>query len=354
MRAHELERKRGGEVVRFSLEDTLGSIRPASWKFSMGSGMVKKKVVKAGSFDLDVKLDKSWMEDITCPICLDFPHNAVLLRCTSYEKGCRPFICDTDQSRSNCLERFKGAHGLPTNMKVPSFNGAPLDSIHIISSNTTDRPACPLCRGDVIGWVVIDEARLHLNQKKRCCEESCCSYVGNFHELQKHTQQKHPNSRPSEIDPARRVDWENFQQSSDIIDVLSTIHAQVPNGIVLGDYVIEYGDDDAGDDYEVYHRVRGNWWTSCIFCKSFCRSSGGRSRARARERRSSGRRSSNRSSQESFTIEVPSGSVDIREIRFDEIDDEYIVTGAMPGIAASRRIASHYRDPRYGRRRSYY
>ncbi|EEC72498.1 hypothetical protein OsI_05870 [Oryza sativa Indica Group] len=256
------------ERGRFSLEDTLGSIRPASWKFSMGSGMVKKKVVKAGSFDLDAKLDKSWMEDITCPICLDFPHNAVLLRCTSYEKGCRPFICDTDQSRSNCLERFKGAHGLPTNMKVPSFNGAPLDSIHIISSNTTDRPACPLCRGDVIGWVVIDEARLHLNQKKRCCEESCCSYVGNFHELQKHTQQKHPNSRPS---------------------------------------------------------------------------SGGRSRARARERRSSGRRSSNRSSQESFTIEVPSGSVDIREIRFDEIDDEYIVTGAMPGIAASRRIASHYR-----------
>uniref|UniRef100_A0A453NC12 C2H2-type domain-containing protein n=1 Tax=Aegilops tauschii subsp. strangulata TaxID=200361 RepID=A0A453NC12_AEGTS len=92
--------------------------------------------------------------------------------------------------------------------------------------NTNNHPACPLCRGDVIGWAVIGEARQHLNQKKRCCEESCCSYVGNFHELQKHTQQKHPNSRPSEIDPARRVDWENFQQSSDIIDVLSTIHAQ--------------------------------------------------------------------------------------------------------------------------------
>jgi hypothetical protein len=84
----------------------------------------------------------------------------------------------------------------------------------------------------VIGWFVIDEARFHLNQKKRCCEESCCSYVGNFHELQKHTQQKHSNSRPSEIDPARQIDWENLQQSSDIIDVLSTIHAQVPNGIV--------------------------------------------------------------------------------------------------------------------------
>uniref|UniRef100_M8BQX2 Uncharacterized protein n=1 Tax=Aegilops tauschii TaxID=37682 RepID=M8BQX2_AEGTA len=308
----------------------------------MGSGnLVMKKVVKPSSFDLDIQLDKSWTEDVTCPICLDFPHNAVLLRCTSYEKGCRPFVCDTDKSRSNCLERFKSAHGQPVNVKVSAVNIAPRDSIHFISSNTNNHPACPLCRGDVIGWAVIGEARQHLNQKKRCCEESCCSYVGNFHELQKHTQQKHPNSRPSEIDPARRVDWENFQQSSDIIDVLSTIHAQVPNSIVLGDYVIEYGDDDAGDDYEVLHRVRGNWWTSCIFCKSFG-SSRGRRRARTRERRSGGRRAGNRSGQESFTIDVPTRAVDIREIRFDGIDDEYLVTGAMPS-AASRRMASHYR-----------
>jgi len=304
-----------------------------------------KKAIRPSSFDLDIKIDQSWMEDVACPICLDFPHNAVLLRCTSYEKGCRPFICDTDQTRSNCLERFKGAHGLPANVKVSSRTLAPLNSIHIISSNANNRPACPLCRGDVIGWFVIDEARLHLNQKKRCCEDSCCSYVGNFHELQKHTQQKHPNSRPSEIDPARQVDWENLQQSSDIIDVLSTIHAQVPNGIVLGDYVIEYGDDEAGDDYEVYHRVRANWWTSCIFCKAFCRSTGGgRRRTRTRERRSSGTRNSNRSSQESFSLEVPTRSVDMREIRFDEIDDEYIVTGAMTRAAVSRRMAAHYRS----------
>lgn len=312
----------------------------------MGSGnFVMKKVIKPSSFDLDIKFDQSWMEDVTCPICLDSPHNAVLLRCTSYEKGCRPFICDTDHTRSNCLERFKVAHGLPANVSVSSLTVAPLNSIHIISSSANNRPACPLCRGDVIGWFVIDEARLHLNQKKRCCEDSCCSYVGNFHELQKHTQQKHPNSRPSEIDPARRVDWENLQQSSDIIDVLSTIHAQVPNSVVLGDYVIEYGDDEAGDDYDVYHSVRANWWTSCIFCKAFCRSSGGGQRRTRTRERSSGTRSTNRSSQESFTLEVPTRSVDIREIRFDEIDDEYIVTGAMPrAAAASRRMAGYYRS----------
>lgn len=89
---------------------------------AMGSGnLIVKKVVKHSSFDLDIQLDKSWMEDITCPICLDYPHNAVLLRCTSYEKGCRPFVCDTDQTRSNCLERFKSAYELPSNVKVSSF-----------------------------------------------------------------------------------------------------------------------------------------------------------------------------------------------------------------------------------------
>uniref|UniRef100_A0ACD5Z7B7 Uncharacterized protein n=1 Tax=Avena sativa TaxID=4498 RepID=A0ACD5Z7B7_AVESA len=316
----------------------------------MGSGnLVMKKVVRPSSFDLDLHLDKSWKEDVTCPICLDYPHNAVLLRCTSYEKGCRPFVCDTDQTRSNCLERFKGAYELPANVKVSSIAVAPLDSIHTVSSQVNNRPSCPLCRGDVIGWIVIGEARLHLNQKKRCCEEDCCTFTGNFNELQKHTQLKHPDSRPSEIDPARQVDWDNFQQSSDIVDVLSTIHAQVPNGIVLGDYVIEYGDDEAGEDYEVLRRVRRKWW-SFICCKAFCRYPRRRRRGRSRESRGSGRRNSNQAHLENFNLEVPTQAVDLRELRFDEIDDEYIVTGALPSMSTPGRMASfHYRDTRYGR-----
>lgn len=34
----------------------------------------------------------------------------------------------------------------------------------------------------------------------------------------------------------------------------------------------------------------------------------------------------------------------MREIRFDEIDDEYIVRGAMTRAAVSRRMAAHYRS----------
>ena len=86
-----------------------------------------------------------------------------------------------------------------------------------------------------------------------------------------------------------------------------------------------------------------NWW-SCIFCKAFSRSSRSRRRARARERRGSGRRNGNQANLENFNLEVPTQSVELREIRFDEIDDEYIVTGAIPSIAAPGRMASfHYR-----------
>lgn len=290
----------------------------------------KRVMIKPASLDLNLNLniEKTCYEDATCPICLDHPHNTVLLRCTSYEKGCRPFICDTDQTRSNCLERFKSAYGVP-----PASAKVQLDTIHIIPPNQNDKPTCPLCRGDVIGWIVIEEARSHLNSKKRCCEESNCVFSGNYMELQKHTQTKHPNARPSEIDPARRLDWENFQQSSDIIDVLSTIHSQVPNGVVLGDYVIEYGDDETGDEYEVFHRVRGRWW-SCILCKAFCRA---RRRGGGRRRNGS---TSHRSNPESSNIEVNSARsvVDIREYRFDDVEDEFVRSGTVP-----RRFNSIYR-----------
>ncbi|XP_072991928.1 uncharacterized protein [Typha latifolia] len=324
-----------------------------TWEsFDMAFGNLSKRWIKSNSLELNIQVDSNW-EDVTCPICLDFPHNGVLLICSSYDKGCRPFICDTDQTRSNCLERFKSAHGLPATVKVSSTtNITSLERIHLIPSNPNNRPSCPLCRGDVIGWVVIDEARVHLNMKKRCCEEKQCSYVGNFFELEKHTQLKHPNSHPSEIDPARQLDWENFQQSSDIIDVLSTIHAEVPHGVVLGDYVIDYGDDETGDEYEDFHRVRGKWWTSCIFYKVFARSSRNRRRSRRNEGRESERRNSNRSSSDNSNIDGgPTRSVDIRDYGFDEIDDDFVGPGSV--AATSGRITNHYRE-RYGRRRSRY
>ena len=48
---------------------------------------------------------KEW-ENARCPICMEHPHNAVLLQCSSFEKGCRPFMCNTSYRHSNCLDQF--------------------------------------------------------------------------------------------------------------------------------------------------------------------------------------------------------------------------------------------------------
>lgn len=68
----------------------------------MISGVKRKVPTNADDF----VIHKEW-DEILCSICMDHPHNAVLLRCSSHEKGCRSYICDTSYRHSNCLDRFK-------------------------------------------------------------------------------------------------------------------------------------------------------------------------------------------------------------------------------------------------------
>lgn len=284
-----------------------------------------------------LNLDIDW-EDVTCSICLDSPHNGVLLQCSSYDKGCRPFMCDTDQKHSNCLERFKCAYRVPAVVQVASAtNGMTIVCIQEISSSPSIRPICPLCRGDVTGWLIIDAARLFLNTKERCCEEKDCAYVGNFSELQKHAQLKHPHSCPSEIDPMQKSDWDNFQQSSDIIDVLSTIHAEVPRGMVFGDFVIEYGDSEVDEEYEEFRRSRSSWWSSCISCRLFPKFTCSRSqrRSRAGVQNNQGLIADDSNAGEGFSFS------DAREYRFSETDNELARTGVVD--TPTMAIPSHYR-----------
>ncbi|KAM7264945.1 hypothetical protein ACFE04_002628 [Oxalis oulophora] len=270
------------------------------------SFFIGRDKLQSKSLDIndDVLLNMNW-DHVVCPICLDYPHNVVLLHCSSYEKGCRPFVCDTDHLHSNCLDRFKTAYG----MKNPS-------SPQSDESQDNNDLLCPLCRGKVTGWVVIEKARLQLDKKKRCCEENKCSFKGTYLELQKHAQMEHPHSHPAKIDSARQLDWENFQQSSEMIDVLSTIHSEIPRGVVLGDYVIEYGDNEETD-----HRIdefptdEANWWT-CSLYQAFnnLRSS--------RNRRRSSRRGSHRTSSNSDEDSVV--SVDFADYRIEQIEDDFM------------------------------
>ncbi|KAF7830193.1 uncharacterized protein G2W53_012526 [Senna tora] len=269
----------------------------------------------------NIQLDTNW-EDIICPICLEFPHNSVLLQCSSYDKGCRPFVCDTNQLHSNCLDRFKSAYGMPSS-SVP--DAASTENSEPVVSDGQCSLSCPLCRGEVSGWIIIDKARLLLDEKKRYCDQEQCVFMGSYLELQKHAQEEHPHAHPSKIDPAQQIDWENFQQSSEIIDVLNTIHSEIPQGVVSGDYVIEYGDDDTGDDFEDFPGDEGNWWTSCILYPVF--DNFRNSRNRRRSRAGDTRRSSHHLSYD--TSNFDEGSVASREyveFRIYETDDEYVIT----------------------------
>lgn len=293
-----------------------------------------------------VQLNMNW-EDVICPICLDFPHNGVLLQCSSYDNGCRPFMCDTDHTHSNCLDRFKTAHGMPATVKDPSASDAsPVEGIGSVELHGNVRPTCPLCRGEVTGWVVVDEARVHLNKKKRCCEEEKCAYIGNYVELLNHAKLKHPHARPSKIDPVRQLDWDNFQQSSEIIDVLSTIHSEVPHGVVLGDYVIEYGENEMQEEYEDFQGDEGNWWTSCILYQVFgsFRASRNRRRSRANEaRRSRHRQSSDASNSDEGSVT----SVEFTDYRVEDIDDEFFSSSETSRGSSNQRSSRRRRSRFY-------
>ncbi|CAI9094832.1 OLC1v1030636C1 [Oldenlandia corymbosa var. corymbosa] len=277
------------------------------------------------------------LNDVTCPICLDFPHNGVLLQCSSYNKGCRAFVCDTDHLHSNCLGRFKQAYGSLSGSRSPSTSDETLSGdLQTGNIDATGMAACPLCRGEVTGWVVIDEVRRHFDGKKRLCEEEKCSFKGTYIELRKHVQVEHPHSCPSKIDPARQLDWENFQQSSEIIDVLSTIHSEIPRGVVLGDYVIEYGDRNSEEDLEDFPGDEGNWWTSCILYHVF--DNFRTSRNRRRSRVNNARRRNRRLSYDTSNSDEGSvTSVEYADYRAEEIEDEYVTSRNLPDHRSRRR-----------------
>lgn len=181
---------------------------------------------------------KEW-EDAECSVCLEFPHNAVLLLCSSYDKGCRPYMCATSDRYSNCLDQYTKA---TTNQSSKSCQ---------LSGSEVSGISCPLCRGQVKGWTVVEPARSFLNGKKRACDQEGCSFVGRYKELRKHVKFEHPLARPRDVDPLHAKKWKKLENERDFSDVLSTITSTMPGAIVIGDYVIEdYNivDDDEDDD----------------------------------------------------------------------------------------------------------
>ncbi|KAK2992812.1 hypothetical protein RJ640_009109 [Escallonia rubra] len=207
---------------------------------------------------------KDW-EDATCSVCMEYPHNAVLLLCSSHDKGCRPYMCGTSCRYSNCLDQYKKAYtkvGQPSNGSVDSAVVVPVSSWPIEKCEMTEL-ACPLCRGQVKGWTVVEPAREYLNAKKRTCMQDNCTFFGAYKDLRKHVRAEHPSARPREVDPADEQKWRRLERERERDDVISTITSSMPGAVVFGDYVIEgshYGfdtDEEEDSDADAAERNGG-------------------------------------------------------------------------------------------------
>ncbi|KAL5054631.1 hypothetical protein RYX36_035313 [Vicia faba] len=210
--------------------------------------MCQKKCSKA--------LDKKECEDVTCSVCMEYPHNAVLLLCSSHDKGCRPYMCGTSLRHSNCLDQYKKAY----TKVISARNGQNVLGNPFVSHdlNLTDEKnevtelACPLCRGQVKGWTVVEPVRDYLNEKERSCMQEDCSFVGSYKELKKHVRAEHPLARPRTVDPDDEQKWRWLEWEREREDVISTVTSAMPGAVVFGDYVIEgrHNNDFDSDDEE--------------------------------------------------------------------------------------------------------
>ncbi|XP_023513888.1 uncharacterized protein LOC111778349 isoform X1 [Cucurbita pepo subsp. pepo] len=314
--------------------------------------------------DSDILAMHKELDEVSCPICIDHPHNAVLLLCSSHHKGCKPYICDTSHRHSNCFDQFKKLReetrksprlSSPLPMNPYSFSSPPTNNLglsidlnevdenqNINERNTAASPGlsvvvlgdngtensnrtldtteggdldtagsgfltqraeqegldagnsseysnlkCPMCRGAVLGWEVIEEAREYLNLKKRSCSRETCSFSGNYQELRRHARRVHPTSRPSVTDPSRERAWRRLERQREVGDVVSAIRSAMPGALVVGDYVIENGDGMvAGERDNGTRDVNGPLLTSFFLFHMFGSVDGGAREPRPRSRSS--------------------------------------------------------------------
>ncbi|OIW00801.1 hypothetical protein TanjilG_18111 [Lupinus angustifolius] len=211
----------------------------ASCKKDICKDMCQKRCSKA--------FDKKEWENVTCSVCIEYPHNAVLLLCSSHDKGCRPYMCGTSFRHSNCLDQYKKActKVMEDSISNPS---SLLDANSALEKSEVTELACPLCRGQVKGWTVVEPVRDYLNAKTRNCMQDNCSFVGNYKELRKHVKAEHPLARPRDVDPDHERKWRSLEWEREREDVISTVTSTIPGAMVFGDYVIERHRNDFDSD----------------------------------------------------------------------------------------------------------
>ncbi|KZV36420.1 hypothetical protein F511_22893 [Dorcoceras hygrometricum] len=203
---------------------------------------------------------KEW-ENTRCPVCMEHPHNAILLICSSHEKGCHPFMCDTSYRHSNCFDQFQKSFAetsdvsqtpddvqnseSPLATAVSPLAVSDLESAHSqedlllvadvpVESPVKPKLVCPLCRGLITGWTVMESARRFMNSKSRSCACETCDFSGPYHDLRKHARLVHPLVRPTDTDPERQRNWRRLERQRDLGDLISTLQSSIGEDMADG------------------------------------------------------------------------------------------------------------------------
>ncbi|KAB5563969.1 hypothetical protein DKX38_004023 [Salix brachista] len=150
---------------------------------------------KGDDFESSLRLTKDvkeW-EQIRCPICMEHPHNVALLQCSSFGKGCRPYMCNTSYRQSNCLVQFLKSNVSSPSMEIlheiPSVSSRTGEELQLLGqtghyeSEPQPKLCCPLCRGQIHGWTIVNPAREFMNSKARSCSWETCNFSGSYSEL---------------------------------------------------------------------------------------------------------------------------------------------------------------------------
>lgn len=196
---------------------------------------------------LPVVNEREW-EEARCPICMEHPHNAVLLLCSSRDKGCQPYMCDTSHRHSNCLDQFRKSSAVGAQQDEDNVSGAvfrrgswgqALSGASRFCVQEQPELACPLCRGHIEGWIVVKAARNFMNSKTRSCALETCNFSGNYAELRKHARHEHPLERPAAADPMRQSDWTRLELQRDFEDAFSAYQTPSDDDISGVDFLTE-------------------------------------------------------------------------------------------------------------------
>ncbi|CAN8293259.1 unnamed protein product [Cochlearia groenlandica] len=148
----------------------------------------------------------SQWEDVRCVICMEPPHNAVLLQCTSFSKGCRAYMCDTTSRHTNCYKQYRRNKSRSTSRCIKKTL------------------SCPFCRGEVHGTVKSTCARRFMNARPRPCSVDKCGFSGTYSQLKTHLKAEHPDFTPLKLDTCEHQQqhemWEQLEREAEYNELL--------------------------------------------------------------------------------------------------------------------------------------